>query len=49
MSEKGLNAIEIKEDAFILTSKISKQPHGGNSLDTITINPITQKILYGFN
>lgn len=43
MSEKGLNTIEIKEDAFILTSKIFKHPHRENPLDTITIDPITQK------
>lgn len=39
----GISSIDIKEDRFILTSKISSTPHRGNPLDVMTIDPTTNK------
>ena len=35
--------IEIEEDKFILTSKLSKINHRGNPLDALTIDPTIHK------
>lgn len=43
MTEDGLKTIEISEDKFILSSKISDNNHRGNPLDVMTIDPVTQK------
>lgn len=43
ITASGIKTIDIKEDSFILTSKISKTPHRGNPLDVMTIDPTTKK------
>ncbi|MCI9280018.1 MAG: hypothetical protein HFJ02_04390 [Bacilli bacterium] len=43
MTEDGLKTVEISEDKFILSSKISNNKHRGNPLDVISIDPVTKK------
>lgn len=38
VTEEGIKTIEIEEDKFILTSKISKTNHSGNPLDVMSID-----------
>lgn len=43
VNEDGIKTIEIEEDKFILTSKISKINHRGNPLDVMSIDPNVNK------
>ena len=43
VTENGIKTIEIEEDKFILTSKISTENHRGNPLDVISIDPNIRK------
>lgn len=43
ITEQGLFTTEINEDNFILSSTISKNNHRGNTLDVMTIDPVSQK------
>lgn len=43
VNEDGIKTIEIEEDKFILTSKISKTNHRGNPLDVMSIDPNVNK------
>ncbi|MBQ9834382.1 MAG: hypothetical protein IJO33_04250 [Bacilli bacterium] len=44
VTEKGIETSEIKEDEFILTSKVSENiKHNGNPLDIISVDPICNK------
>ena len=42
-TEDGLTTTEISENKFIMSSKPSMNSHRGNPLDSITIDPISQK------
>lgn len=43
VNEDGMKMIEIKEDKFILTSKLSQINHRGNPLDVMSIDPNINK------